>query len=38
VNTEDKWTETVNLMSQYGGLAKAGPVNTYWDASYTSKG
>jgi NitT/TauT family transport system substrate-binding protein len=38
VNSDEKWTETIKLMSQYGGLDNAGPVNTYWDASYASKG
>jgi NitT/TauT family transport system substrate-binding protein len=38
VNTQDEWTETINLMSQFGGLTKAEPANMYWDASFTSKG
>jgi NitT/TauT family transport system substrate-binding protein len=38
VNSEEKWTETINIMTQYAGLQKAGPANTYWDASYASKG
>ena len=33
VNTEAKWKETIDLMTQYGDLKNAGAPSTYWDGS-----
>lgn len=33
VNTEDKWKQTIDLMTQYGDLKNAGSPSTYWDGS-----
>jgi NitT/TauT family transport system substrate-binding protein len=38
VNSDAKWNETIDLMSQFAGLDPKGQPTTYWDASYTSKG
>jgi ABC-type nitrate/sulfonate/bicarbonate transport system substrate-binding protein len=32
VNTEQRWTETINLMAKYADLKNAGAPSTYWDA------
>jgi NitT/TauT family transport system substrate-binding protein len=36
VNTEAKWNETINLMSQFAGLQNAAAPGTYWDATYAA--
>jgi NitT/TauT family transport system substrate-binding protein len=38
VNTEAKWTETIDLMSKYADLKDAGAPSKYWDGSYAGKG
>jgi NitT/TauT family transport system substrate-binding protein len=38
VNTEAKWTETIDLMTKYADLKDAGKPEKYWDSSYTAKG
>lgn len=38
VNTEAKWTETINLMAQHAELKDAGAASKYWDSSYAAKG
>ncbi|MEU9891590.1 ABC transporter substrate-binding protein [Sphaerisporangium sp. NPDC051011] len=38
VNAETKWTETINLMSQYAALEDPGAPSKYWDGSYGSNG
>jgi NitT/TauT family transport system substrate-binding protein len=37
VDDEAKWTETINLMSRYGGLQQPGVPSTYWDPSFATK-
>ncbi len=37
VNDEAKWTETIGLMSKYGGLQPAGAPTAYWDPSFAAK-
>lgn len=37
-NTEEKWTETINLMSQYADLEDPGAPSKYWDGSYSANG
>jgi NitT/TauT family transport system substrate-binding protein len=34
VNTEDQWSDTIGLMSQYAGLKDAGEPDKYWDGSF----
>jgi NitT/TauT family transport system substrate-binding protein len=38
VNTEAKWTGTIDLMTKYADLKNAGAPSKYWDGSYTPKG
>lgn len=38
VNTEEKWTKTIELMSTYSGLKDPGAPSKYWDASYAKQG
>jgi len=33
-NSEDQWSDTIALMSQYAGLKNAGEPSTYWDGSF----
>ncbi|GAB3458707.1 ABC transporter substrate-binding protein [Actinophytocola sediminis] len=37
VNTEEQWTDTIGLMSQYAELADAGEPATYWDGSHAAE-
>lgn len=34
VNTEEQWSDTIGLMSQYAELADAGEPSKYWDGSH----
>jgi NitT/TauT family transport system substrate-binding protein len=38
VNTDQKWTETINVMSKDAGLKNPGEPSKYWDGSYAVKG
>jgi NitT/TauT family transport system substrate-binding protein len=38
VNTEARWKQTIDLMSQYGDLKNAGAPATYWDGSQAKSG
>ena len=38
VDDAAKWTETISLMARYGGLQQASPPETYWDASFATRG
>jgi len=38
VNDEARWTESIDLMKQYGDLKEPGPAAKYWDRSYATKG
>lgn len=37
VNTEDQWTDTIGLMSQYAALADPGEPSKYWDGSHAAE-
>lgn len=37
VNTEDKWSGTIDLMKQYADLKNAGEPSKYWDGSHATK-
>ena len=37
VNSEAKWSETIDLMSKYGDLANPGKPDQYWDSTYAGK-
>jgi NitT/TauT family transport system substrate-binding protein len=34
VNTEEQWSDTIDLMSQYAGLKEPGEPSKYWDGSF----
>ena len=36
VDSEAKWTETIGLMAEHGGLRAPGPAKRYWDPSYAA--
>jgi NitT/TauT family transport system substrate-binding protein len=38
VNSDTKWTETIDLMTQYADLKDPGAPDKYWDSGYTGKG
>jgi len=38
VNDEAKWSETIDVMKQYGDLKDAGAASKYWDGKYAVKG
>jgi NitT/TauT family transport system substrate-binding protein len=38
VNDESRWTESIDLMKQYGDLKEPGAPAKYWDKSYATKG
>ena len=38
VNTDQKWTETIDLMAKNADLKDPGKPSKYWDGSYASKG
>lgn len=37
VNTEEKWSETIDLMAQYAELKNPGDPSKYWDGSHATK-
>lgn len=37
VNTEEKWSGTIDLMKQYADLKNAGEPSKYWDGSHATK-
>jgi NitT/TauT family transport system substrate-binding protein len=37
VDDQARWTETINLMSKYGGLRQAADPSAYWDPSFAAK-
>jgi NitT/TauT family transport system substrate-binding protein len=38
VNTEEKWSETIDLMAKYGDLKDAKAPSAYWDGSHAKSG